>query len=382
MSFAVQPIECPHFGSIEFRKNSLLQALRKHRCYQCDETSELWICMHCLSINCSRYSNCHAIQHYMNRDHPVVFNIKSMSFWCYECNSYVFNDELAVILDIASEDYEVNNILYQPFFKTYDSVGVVDYIKSKNVHNIIVLAGAGMSTSAGIPDFRSPGTGLYFNLQKYHLPYPEAVFDMEYFPSNPAPFYEVMKSMFPGQGYYFPTLCHKFIKLLSDNGMLKKIYTQNIDGLEEVAGIPTEKIVHSHGTFSTAKCLSCGKKFSDTSVFMNEIKQGTIIRCECGGLIKPDIVFFNEALPDEFFNSIQHDFDDCDMLIVIGTALVVYPFADLVNVVPLNCPRVCINREKVGKTMSYDNLGRDVALLGNSDEIAVELANLLGWELK
>ncbi|BFU21059.1 Sir2 family transcriptional regulator, putative [Entamoeba histolytica HM-1:IMSS-B] len=380
LQFSVIPKECCHFISATYSPKSFLLSLRKHTCNSCNE-KEIWICLHCLHIGCSRYCNGHAQKHSLKRGHPVVFNVQSMNFWCYECNSYVVNKSLNVLFQLALEDHTSNFKFYQPFFETYDVKGVAKYIRKNHVKNIIALVGAGMSTTAGIPDFRSPRTGLYFNLQKYNLPYPEAVFDMNYFPSNPAPFYEVMKVMFPGQGTYFPTKCHRFLKLLNDKGILKMVYTQNIDGLESVAGIPNDKVICSHGTFRSSHCLSCHKKYPDTSVFIESIKKGEIIHCNCGGLIKPDIVFFNESLPDEFFESIKDKFDDCDMLLIIGTALVVYPFANLVDHVPINCPRVCINREKVGKMMCYDNLGRDVALLGGCDDIASELAKYLEWEL-
>jgi len=100
----------------------------------------------------------------------------------------------------------------------------------QKVHNIIILTGAGISTSAGIPDFRSPKTGLYANLQKYNLPYPEAIFDINYFKQNPKPFFELAKELFTGN--YQPTSTHRFIRLLEEEGKLLRNYTQNIDGLE------------------------------------------------------------------------------------------------------------------------------------------------------
>ena len=257
MEFLIQPVDCVHINNIKIKINSFISAIRKHSCSKCKETSEIWICLSCSYVGCSRFCYGHSKSHYERNHHPIVFNQKTMSFWCYECDNYVMNDTLKILYEIALEDYEMNSKLYKPYFSTYNEEGVIKYIKENNIHKIIVLAGAGMSTSAGIPDFRSPGTGLYFNLQKYNLPYPEAVFDMDYFPHNPAPFYEIMKEMFPGKGKYFPTKTHYFIKLLNDHNMLKRIYTQNIDGLEMVAGIPEEKIVHSHGTFQTAKCLNC-----------------------------------------------------------------------------------------------------------------------------
>lgn len=342
----------------------------------------MWVCLTCLHVGCSRFARSHALEHAREYDHPVVYNFKTRSVWCYECNSYVTNESLSLLTAFVNKDYEADPLSYQPYFSSFNVEGVAKYIISHKVKNIIALVGAGLSTSAGIPDFRSANTGLYFNLQKYKLPYPEAVFDLEYFPSNPAPFYEVMKEMYPGLGKYFPTPSHFFLKQLNDQGILKRVYTQNIDGLESVAGLPDEKVVCSHGTFRTSHCIKCGKFYPDTSVFLEQITKGEIFKCECGGYVKPDIVFFNESLPEVFFERIKTDFDDCDMLMVFGTSLVVYPFASLVDAVPINCPRVVVNREKVGKTMDFSEEGRDIALLGDCDDVVLRLCKALGWSLQ
>lgn len=113
--------------------------------------------------------------------------------------------------------------------------------------------------AAGIPDFRSPGSGLYHNLQKYNLPHPTAVFELSFFHENPRPFFELAKELYPGK--FKPTPCHYFIKLLEEKGVLLRHYTQNIDTLERVAGIPGDKIVEAHGTFHTGHCLKCQKEY-------------------------------------------------------------------------------------------------------------------------
>lgn len=108
--------------------------------------------------------------------------------------------------------------------------------------------GAGISTSAGIPDFRSPETGLYANLARLNLPNPEAVFDISYFRTNPKPFYTLAQEMYPGK--YRPTITHSFIYLLHRKGLLLKLFTQNIDCLEREAGVPSDMIIEAHGSFA------------------------------------------------------------------------------------------------------------------------------------
>eukprot|EP01119_Soliformovum_irregulare_P018061 TRINITY_DN5473_c0_g1_i3.p1 TRINITY_DN5473_c0_g1~~TRINITY_DN5473_c0_g1_i3.p1 ORF type:complete len:433 (+),score=93.38 TRINITY_DN5473_c0_g1_i3:116-1414(+) len=267
--------------------------------------------------------------------------------------------------------------------------GVVRAIKEGKCSNIIVMSGAGISVGAGIPDFRSPGTGLYDNLQKYNLPYPTAVFELDYFQKKPEPFYLLAKELWPGN--FKPTLVHYFIRLLAEKGVLLRNYTQNIDTLERVAEIDPEKLVEAHGSFASAHCTACLK-----AVPIEDIKEATfankIPTCDCNGILKPDITFFGEALPSRFFEKSVVDFPKCDLLIIIGTSLQVQPFAGLISKVPPTTPRLFINNEKVSMYSPLDFFGpsggfrfetpfnyRDVGAIGDCQEIILLMADLLGW---
>ncbi|XP_014606138.1 PREDICTED: NAD-dependent protein deacetylase sirtuin-2 isoform X2 [Polistes canadensis] len=277
--------------------------------------------------------------------------------------------------------------------------GIVDYIKQNPDCKIITMAGAGISTSAGIPDFRSPSSGLYHNLEKYNLPYPQAVFEIEFFMKNPEPFFTLAKQLLP-EGFK-PTPCHYFIRLLHEKGLLLRHYTQNIDTLERIAGLPTNKLIEAHGTFYTGHCIKCKAPY--TLEWMKEkILESVIPKCEqCEkGVVKPDVVFFGEMLPERFHHFAERDFSLADLLIIMGSSLVVQPFAFLVDRVRPSCPRLLINKEKVGmqdrlsrflglnQGLMFDsknsNSGRDVAWLGDCDTGCQLLADKLGWgeELK
>ncbi|KAI9508344.1 class I sirtuins SIR2 family protein [Russula earlei] len=259
-------------------------------------------------------------------------------------------------------------------FEKKDVPSLAKYIKSDSCQKICFMLGAGVSTSAGIPDFRSPETGLYANLARLKLPYPEAVFDIGFFRRNPHPFYTLAKELYPGK--YRPTLTHSFIKILSDKGLLGLCFTQNIDTLERRAGIPAGKIIEAHGSFATQRCIECRRSYSDSEM-KEAIEKERIPMCHtCKGLVKPDIVFFGESLPSSFFGSIGELYD-ADLLIVIGTSLTVHPFASLVNKAKSQCPRVLINLDKVGDIGSWKN---DLVFLGKCDEIVRDLARELGWE--
>lgn len=270
--------------------------------------------------------------------------------------------------------------------------GVVDAWKRGCFKKIVTMVGAGISTSAGIPDFRSPTSGLYSNLQKYNLPYPEAIFEIEYFRENPQPFFKLAKELYPGT--FKPTPSHYFIKILQQKGLLLRHYSQNIDTLERIAEIDDEKLVEAHGTFFSNHCIDCEEEYS-LEWMKNEIFADNVPTCtKCNGIVKPDIVFFGENLPERFYTLPHIDFKQCDLLIILGTSLTVQPFASLVDFVSDNCVRLLINRDKVGKSTSgflrgvffgeglcFDLPGnrRDVIYEGDCDDGCLFLADQLGF---
>jgi NAD-dependent histone deacetylase SIR2 len=252
---------------------------------------------------------------------------------------------------------------------------VAEYIKDGRPKRIVVMTGAGISTSAGIPDFRSPDTGLYANLARLDLPYAEAVFDISYFRQNPDPFYVLAKELYPGK--FYPTIAHSFIALLDEKWMLQMLFTQNIDCLERMAGVPGNKIVEAHGSFATQRCIDCKTEYPD-DLMIKAVERGEVPHCivpQCNGLVKPDIVFFGEALPEAFHKN-RHVPAMADLVIIMGTSLSVQPFASLPQFASEGVPRVLINKEIVGDLGSRPD---DVMVLGDCDEGVRKLADALGW---
>lgn len=255
--------------------------------------------------------------------------------------------------------------------------GIADYINDGSGYRkrIAVMTGAGISTSAGIPDFRSPDTGLYANLARLDLPYAEAVFDISYFREHPEPFYVLAKELYPGK--FFPTVSHAFVALLDRKKMLQKLFTQNIDCLERRAGVSGDKVVEAHGSFATQRCIDCKTEFPDEEM-MVAVESGDVPHCavpECNGLVKPDIVFFGEQLPEVFHQNRELP-AQADLIIVMGTSLSVQPFASLPSKAREKTPRVLINKEKVG---DFGSRNDDVLILGDIDEGVRKLADALGW---
>lgn len=264
---------------------------------------------------------------------------------------------------------------------------------------VIFMVGAGISTPCGIPDFRSPKTGLYSNLSKLGLPFPEAVFDIDYFEENPKPFYTLAKELYPGN--FKPSKFHYLMKLFENKGRVRRIYSQNIDTLEREAKIQGHHIIEAHGSFASNKCIGCSKKFP-VETFKSRLEPVKLecktdkdrkdeiefhyAHCdECDGLIKPSIVFFGEGLPSNFFDTWDEDLDwlkkekkKKHLVIVAGTSLTVYPFAALPSDVPLGIKRALWNYEIVGDFRSNPRKG-DLIFKGGSDEAAQELADEMNW---
>ena len=187
-------------------------------------------------------------------------------------------------------------------------------------NNIVFFGGAGVSTESGIKDFRSVD-GLYN--EKYDYP-PEMILSHTFFMNNTEEFYKFYRDKLNTLNIE-PNITHKFLKKLEDNGKLKAIVTQNIDGLHEKAG--SKKVLLLHGTIYRNYCMKCNKFYDAKYIFNNK----GVPRCDCGGLIKPDVVLYEEGLDDEVVRETIKVISEADLLIIGGTSLAVYPAASFIN---------------------------------------------------
>ncbi|TPX70928.1 hypothetical protein SpCBS45565_g01420 [Spizellomyces sp. 'palustris'] len=242
--------------------------------------------------------------------------------------------------------------------------------------NIMVLTGAGVSVSCGIPDFRSKN-GIYSRLDEFELDDPQQMFDIEYFRIQPQTFYSFAREIYPSN--FKPSPSHLFIKLLEEKGKLLRNYTQNIDTLEQVAGI--KRVVQCHGSFATAKCIVCGYKVPgdalEKDIFQKQVPMCPVCGEERDGIMKPDITFFGEMLPDEFDRLFAEDKEKVDLLIVMGSSLKVSPVADVKDKIPHHVPQILINMESLPHMEGFD-----IHLLGYCDTICAQLCRMLEWDLK
>lgn len=189
-------------------------------------------------------------------------------------------------------------------------------------HTIAFFTGAGISTLSGIPDFRSKN-GLYSN--RYHGKKPEKILHIKYFNRHPEEFYAFYREKLLIDNID-PNVIHLFISELQQLGKEVTVVTQNIDGLHEKAG--SLKIHNLHGTIHRNYCVDCKKEYD-----IDYIKQtdGIPYCKKCGGIIRPAITFYGEFLDKETFKQARLDTKNADLLIVLGTSLVVYPASEIVS---------------------------------------------------
>ncbi|KAF8637529.1 hypothetical protein AX17_002772 [Amanita inopinata Kibby_2008] len=280
----------------------------------------------------------------------------------------------------------------------------------RNSKRMLILTGAGISVSCGIPDFRSKD-GLYAALKEngaYDLDDPQQMFDISYFRENPLVFYSFASQIYPSN--FTPSPCHRFIKHVEDKGKLLRNYTQNIDTLETLAGV--QRVLQCHGSFATASCVQCRRRVPGSEIEADILKHRVPVCTACNppvvpavpikgrknkkkakdkwdsdvedesdvpeyppGIMKPDITFFGEKLTDEFDRSLEADRECVDLLLVIGTSLKVSPVADILTHLPHSVPQILINKTPIR------HINPDIALLGNADDIILHLCNELEWEL-
>jgi NAD-dependent SIR2 family protein deacetylase len=278
-----------------------------------------------------------------------------------------------------------------------------------------------MSVASGIPDFRS-SDGLYATLDASTLTAtmeqqerirddPSYSLDQHLFLENPLPCLEVNREFILGVQHrkWKATLAHRFVELLrsktgggsdggNGGGKLVRLYTQNIDGLEDQCqGLGHQRRIAVHGSMDEAECAVCLAPM-DFDEFCHKVKtqikditgqdssapkESTPIRClACGSdSVKPSIVLFRSRLPDTFFQNVPRDVEDVDLLIVMGTSLAVAPANTVVMRVPKTAMRVLINRDPVGRHLGFDweSHDRDYFARGNCETVVLNLMEMLGW---
>ena len=218
--------------------------------------------------------------------------------------------------------------------------------------NIVFFGGAGVSTESGIPDFRSVD-GLYH--QKYDYP-PETILSHTFWEERPEEFYRFYRDKLIVKGAK-PNAAHLRLAKLEREGKLKAVITQNIDGLHQAAG--SRNVLELHGSVHRNHCQRCGKFYGLEHILRTE----GVPRCSCGGIIKPDVVLYEEGLDDATLRGAVRAISQADMLIIGGTSLAVYPAAGLIDYFT-GKHLVVINRDATPR-----DAGADLLIQGNIGEV-------------
>lgn len=208
--------------------------------------------------------------------------------------------------------------------------------------NIVAFTGAGVSTESGLPDFRSVD-GLYHQTYKYS---PETILSHTFFQRNPEAFYEFYRDKLIAS-WAKPNEAHLKLAQWEAEGKLKAVITQNIDGLHQMAG--SKNVLELHGSVHRVYCAKCHKKY-DESVVNDSVG---VPRCSCGGVIRPDVVLYEEALDNQLMDRALRLIHEAEVLIIGGTSLNVYPAAGLINVYS-GCQMVLINRSSTPANAQAD----------------------------
>jgi NAD-dependent deacetylase len=185
----------------------------------------------------------------------------------------------------------------------------------------VALTGAGVSVPSGIPDFRSPGTGLWENVD------PMEVAHVSVFRADPARFWRYYRPRFQALGDKRPNAAHEALAELERRGLLAAVVTQNIDRLHRAAG--SREVVEVHGSIETSSCVECGASFGLDRVEGLFDSGGVAICAECGGPVKPDVVLFGELLPEAAMARAQELAAAAELMLCVGSSLAVHPVAGL-----------------------------------------------------
>jgi NAD-dependent deacetylase len=227
----------------------------------------------------------------------------------------------------------------------------------RSARSAVTFTGAGISTPSGIPDFRSPETGLWNKNDPYE------VASLTAFKYHPEKFYDWIRPLIAISQSAQPNQAHITLAKLEQAGFLKAVITQNIDGMHQKAG--SKEVIELHGTTQTATCLKCGKQYSGENLIKEVAENNTIPYCKvCGAVLKPDIILYEELLPEKAWGRALDLCEQADVILVIGSSLEVYPANTLPEAGLRHGAKIIIN------TLSPTHLDNQAEILLQNDIIA------------
>ena len=357
--YAVTPKDdCPHVTAANLAEDyAIYNSIKVDSiCGDCDNTTENWVCLKCGIVKCSRYVNEHMLMHALESCHAIALSFSDLSFWCYHCESYIVDWDLAEIYNIFSSkkfgkagpnEYRTTAHASEEekleYFDTEEELNakistLAQWIRESR--HFIAFTGAGISTSAGIPDYRSG-----FNTV---LPTGAGCWERKAAKNNKAPKPSVRNSIVKA----LPTPTHMAIVQLMQAGYLKYLLSQNVDGLHRKSGIPVDKLAELHGNANVEKCKTCGIEYmrdygvrNNPHVHMHE----TGNYCDnpqCRGELIDTIVNFGENLDGTVLENCANNSNAADLCLAMGSSLRVNPAAQFPKEVSKHGKLVVVNLQK------------------------------------
>jgi NAD-dependent SIR2 family protein deacetylase len=323
-------LDCPHVGaSFTPLKNPEGKEERdlvnvEQPCGKCGDVAENWLCLTCYSVNCSRFVNGDAAKHFESTFHPIALSFSDFSIWCYCCDSYIKNDCFFEVQDLAHlnkhgvrakdakkpgkltghvKEEDVKEFFDEPEVLAQKVKQLAEWMRTMNY--TVVYTGAGISTSAKLPDYRGP-QGVWTLREKGLTPKMDVTIDQA-----------------------LPTPTHMALVQLEKEGVIKFVVSTNVDGLHRRSGLPADKLSELHGNSYLEICTKCGKEYlRSQTVGSGRRDHLTGRRCDdesCRGNLRDSIINFEEKLPEHELEKTYMEAKKSDLAIVLGSSMRVQP---------------------------------------------------------
>ena len=370
------------------------------KCECCPETKELWICISCGKVFCSRYVNKHYYnEHYLkNESHCICISLLDLSVWCYQCMTKGYSEPGSYIESDISSNYvkilsnfkfgDSNTISKNDIKSTlgitkeqankikYDNF--IELLKKYKFKNISFLVGPGINTNK---ETNRNILEIIFEKSKKQdsslekISY-ENLFSKELFLSNPSFLYSFLKELKLNENYILPNIIHYFIKYLTSCGF---VLTENFEGNEIKCGIDPTKIIFCKGNLLEGHCAKCNKKV-EIELINKGFLENKIVKCDkCDGPCKPIILLKGDEINNDLYNQ-KNLILNSDLIFIIGTDLLAMPFIDFTEIINKKNPWiVVINQTEIGNFNFSDISNKEVFLKGNCENIVINIINDCEW---
>jgi len=397
--------DCPHISNYNFLPLEDFKKLcfKNLKCECCSEVKELWICINCGKAFCGRYVKNHYYdEHYSkNNEHCICISMLDLSVWCYQCMTEGYNDPGSYIeSDISSKYVKIisdfkfgdsNSISQYNIDSTlglskeevtqikYDNF--IELLKNFKFNNISFLVGPEINLYKDKNLIEMILEKLKINNSSFEKINLRNLFSKELFLSSPNILYSFLRELKLNEKEYIkPNIIHYFIRYLIENTFGSYIFTENIEGIELISGIPSANIVFGKGNLLEGHCAKCNKKI-DLDIINKGIQEEKVIKCDkCAGPCKPKIFLSGEEIDKNFYDQTKNILSS-NLIFIIGTDLSTMPFKDISEILNVNKPWIVeINQKEIGNFKFNELSNQELFLKGNCEDIIKKIINDCGWK--